>query len=83
MVLGIDLTTVTPGSAGLLSHHTSQPNVFMVGDTITGTAGMDAAAELAAPPTNLQNKPDPADAFKKFQGQANASNCDAYFSNPR
>ena len=47
MVLGIDPATVTPGSAALLSHHTSQPNVFMVGDTITGTAGMDAVVESA------------------------------------
>lgn len=43
MVLGIDSTAGTE----ILSHGTSLPNVFMIGDTITATPRMDAVVESA------------------------------------
>ena len=53
MVLGIDPGTRPVGTGELLSHHTSLPNVFMIGDTITATATMDAVVESAL---SLANK---------------------------
>lgn len=47
MVLGVEPKTETTGSTEPLGHHTSLPNVFMVGDTITAHARMDAVVESA------------------------------------
>jgi phytoene dehydrogenase-like protein len=52
MVLGIESNiqtggTETTGSNEPLGHHTSLPNVFMVGDTVTAAARMDAVVESA------------------------------------
>jgi prolycopene isomerase len=56
MVLGIDPTTATAGSTGILRHHTSLPNVFLIGDTITATARMDAVVESALALANQLTK---------------------------
>ena len=53
MVLGIDPSTRPVGYAEPLAHHTSLPNVFMVGDTITASATLDAVVESAL---DLANK---------------------------
>jgi len=47
MVLGIEPNPGAELPADLLSHRTSLPNVFMVGDTITATARMDTVVEAA------------------------------------
>ena len=47
MVLGLEPNTEIAASTNPLGHHTSLPNVFMVGDTITATATMDAVVESA------------------------------------
>ena len=47
MVLGIEPNPDTASSAAPISHDTSLPNVFMIGDTITATARMDAVVESA------------------------------------
>ena len=47
MVLGIERSTESPGTTEPLGHRTSLPNVFMVGDTVTATATMDAVVESA------------------------------------
>jgi prolycopene isomerase len=47
MVLGIDQTTRPVEHVEPLGHGTSLPNVFMVGDTITASATLDAVVESA------------------------------------
>jgi prolycopene isomerase len=47
MVLGIESNSETTSSAVALGHDTSLPNVFMVGDTVTDVATMDAVVESA------------------------------------
>jgi phytoene dehydrogenase-like protein len=54
MVLGIERSTETTAGSGdtlatgePLGHHTSLSNVFMIGDTITATARLDAVVESA------------------------------------
>jgi prolycopene isomerase len=47
MVLGVEPSSEPTANTESLGHHTCLPNVFMVGDTITATARMDAVAESA------------------------------------
>jgi prolycopene isomerase len=47
MVLGIEPGAESPGNKATLSHHTSLPNVFMVGDTISTAPRMDSVVESA------------------------------------
>jgi phytoene dehydrogenase-like protein len=56
MVLGIDPATAAADSAGILTHHTSLPNVFMVGDTITAAARMESVVESALALANQLTK---------------------------
>ena len=56
MVLGIERSTDDAGSTEPLGHHTSLPNVFMIGDTVTATARMDAVVESAFSLANALTK---------------------------
>ena len=56
IVLGIDPSTRPAGNAEQLGHETSLPNVFMVGDTITTTATLDAVVESALALANKLTK---------------------------
>lgn len=47
MVLGVEPDPITTGSTAALGHHTSLPNVLMVGDTVTATARLDAVVQSA------------------------------------
>lgn len=47
MVLGIEPNPETASSVAPFGHNTSLPNVFMVGDTVSATAKMDAVVESA------------------------------------
>lgn len=57
MVLGIEPTNPeTASGAAPIGHNTSQPNVFMVGDTVTATARMDAVVESSLTLVNKLTK---------------------------
>ena len=56
MVLGIDPGMRPAENAEPLGHHTSLPNVFMVGDTITASATLDAVVESALALANKLTK---------------------------
>ena len=56
MVLGLNPSTRSVGNAEPLGHDTSLPNVFMVGDTITATATLDAVVESALALANKLTK---------------------------
>jgi prolycopene isomerase len=56
MVLGIEPPPETVGNNEGLGHHTSLPNVFMVGDTITAIARLDVVVESALALVNKLTK---------------------------
>jgi prolycopene isomerase len=56
MVLGVESTSDFPVNTASLGHDTSLPNVFMVGDTITPEATLDAVVESALALANKLTK---------------------------